>query len=633
MQYDARYVAEHLGDNNPRCLKPDSKGRYRINCPVHGGDGQNCLVWDAPSGDVLYKCPTRNCASADIEVAVNRLLPNLQLGHGQRKKPVSADRQFHPYNPKANDAMTTPAGPDTIKLKEHIPHLTAAEISGPWTYTDADGNNVLHVKFTGRNAKGKKQFAQSHWNKAGEFVKNKGLSDRLAPMYNLPEVAEFTLPVLITEGEKACHGAMQQFGNDYACTTHAGGRGKWHLTDWTPIAGREVVIWPDKETEADAQAQTQAQAEALAEHLHKLGCTVRIVDVSTVPAGYDLANPIPNAAELLEAAELWQPAPAEFILPEVSKKDLMAKTFPPLEWIVEGFIPQGVTLIAAPPKEGKTFFCEYLCDCMAGGRPWGEVPTKKQRILYIDAEQDEQLIQHRFKALGLMETEADLTFSPMPGFMFGGSPEKAIERLTGQVVGRYDMIVFDTFSRLFEMPRSGGDAYEMARQRIQPLHQWAKKHQLNVFVVHHTNKTGGKSAEEMDVMNLITGSNALLSVVDCGLVLQKHNDNEYKAHTKGRYFPGGVYSLKYNSPHWEFCGTFEEQTTSGTRKAILSYMRSAGGPCQAKEISEETGLKSGTVSQELKRMSEQKNPLLKKVSRGLYEMVERETQEDWHDVY
>lgn len=639
MNYDARYIAETYGTKSRRSTTPDAKGRFRINCPVHNGDGVNCLVWDNGNGEVLFKCETQGCASAAIAACFPELSSK---GRQKRKAPAQTKANSNP-NIINGESNNTPPD-EEFKPKPHIEELKPKEISGPWIYYDAAGHECIEIRRHDRGNGKKDIYPYETHNgvrakKAG--TPSYGIGRKLKPLYNLPHLLDSTLPVLVVEGEKTCHGAMHvvrrpEVNWQCICTTFMGGKGRWKETDWSVIAGRDVTIWPDREKAEAKQADTAKEMNALAKHLHSLGCRVRIVDVSTVTPGYDLANPIDHVEGYLASAAAFDPDKLEqedFFLPEITKKDLMAKEFPPIEWIVQDFIPQGVTLIAAPPKEGKTFLCEYLCDCMGGGRPWGEVPTKKQRILYIDAEQDEQLIQHRFKALNLENEESDLVFSAMPGLMFSDCPEKHIDRLTRQVVGRYDLVVFDTFGRLFEQPRTGGDAYEVARQRIQPLHEWAKKHSLNVFVVHHTNKAGGRSGEDVDAMDVITGSNALLSVVDCGLVIRKHRENEYKAYTKGRYFPGGVYSLKYNKPRWEFCGTFEEESTSETIRLILEYMRSAGCPCKAKEIADSTGLKQGTVSQNLKRMSEQKrNPLIRKVGYGEYEVV-LTAEDDSHNVF
>ncbi len=61
------------------------------------------------------------------------------------------------------------------------------------------------------------------------------------PLYNLPAVMEAD-SVVIVEGEK-CVDALTRYG--IAATTSAGGANAAKQTDWKPLAGKQVVLWPD----------------------------------------------------------------------------------------------------------------------------------------------------------------------------------------------------------------------------------------------------------------------------------------------------------------------------------------------------------------------------------------------------
>lgn len=364
----------------------------------------------------------------------------------------------------------------------------------------------------------------------------------------------------------------------------------------------------------DGDAKGRECSASAAEKLRAAGCTVTVADL---PDGMDvndvlLSGGMDALRAIIDGATDAGEDEPKFILPEITKAELMARDYPEPEWLVDDFIPCGVTLLVAPPKAGKTFLCEVLADHIGAGLPWCGLSVTKRRVLYIDAEQNEAGIQQRYKAVDLENAESDVTFSVMPDIMFGETRERSIDLLTPQVVGRYDVIIFDTLANLFERPRGGGtDAYESARRQIRPVHRWAKANNLSVILIHHTNKASGRPSEEIDAMDAISGSNALLSVVDYGLVIRKHTDNEYKAFAKGRYVRGGVFSLKYDEPHWEFCGTFQDDSCSDTRRAILTAMREIGRDCTAREISDASGVKSNTVTQNLRRMAKGRDPIVK----------------------
>ena len=129
----------------------------------------------------------------------------------------------------------------------------------------------------------------------------KGIS-RPLPLYNLPGLRDRPdAPVLVVEGEKTSDAAGEQFPSHVATTSMYGAKSP-HQSDWTPLEGREVVIWPDNDPEGQLYAKGVA-AEALASG----ASGVRIVQLPKgLPTQWDLADQIPDGLDLerlLAAAE------------------------------------------------------------------------------------------------------------------------------------------------------------------------------------------------------------------------------------------------------------------------------------------------------------------------------------------
>jgi putative DNA primase/helicase len=99
-------------------------------------------------------------------------------------------------------------------------------------------------------------------------------------------------PILIVEGEKAAvgldgHGGAAALLPSHVCITSLGGAQSPEYTDWLPVADRDVVIWPDAD-EAGADYATVVARLALDAGAR----SVRIVDVSDLPDGFDLGDDI-----------------------------------------------------------------------------------------------------------------------------------------------------------------------------------------------------------------------------------------------------------------------------------------------------------------------------------------------------
>ncbi|MCB1073299.1 MAG: AAA family ATPase [Chlamydiia bacterium] len=115
------------------------------------------------------------------------------------------------------------------------------------------------------------------------------------PLYNLHLLREKPLsPVLIVEGEKTAERALEKLPDrDFICMTWSGGASSVSKADWSPLFGREVVVWPDND-EAGFRAANQVCDEL------KKGCASKICMVerpelfAKLPEKWDLADPLPE---------------------------------------------------------------------------------------------------------------------------------------------------------------------------------------------------------------------------------------------------------------------------------------------------------------------------------------------------
>lgn len=108
------------------------------------------------------------------------------------------------------------------------------------------------------------------------------------PLYNCPMIsAAPTAPVLVVEGERSVDGAMRYVTDGFLVTTWPNGASNWHYADWSLLADRDVVIWPDND-----EPGTKC-ANELSAHLRSLGARTSIVDVHKFPEKWDLADELP----------------------------------------------------------------------------------------------------------------------------------------------------------------------------------------------------------------------------------------------------------------------------------------------------------------------------------------------------
>jgi hypothetical protein len=180
--------------------------------------------------------------------------------------------------------------------------------SGTWTYHDASGNDAFVVAryetAATAEAPAGKTFRQWTPTDTGRW-NPKGMNGA-RPLYRLPGLIKRPdAPALVVEGEKKAERAAIRF-LDNVVTTSAAGAKSAHKTDWTPLRGRHVTIWPDNDAPGAGYAENVARLALAAGAL-----SVRVVDIPAGwPVGWDLGDELPEGvteatlAEMLATARL-----------------------------------------------------------------------------------------------------------------------------------------------------------------------------------------------------------------------------------------------------------------------------------------------------------------------------------------
>lgn len=189
------------------------------------------------------------------------------------------------------------------------PKLRGARKAGSWTYLKADGDTALKVVRFERDD-GSKEFRPMR--PVGDKWAIGGPPGKL-PVYRLPAVLEAKRQgktIHVVEGE-GCADALWSIG--LPATTSANGCKSAGKTDWTSLAGADVVILPDN----DPPGETYAEAVATLVSSLQPRAAVRIVRLPDVPEKGDIvdhiarldsrddADIVRGIEELAKAAEPW----------------------------------------------------------------------------------------------------------------------------------------------------------------------------------------------------------------------------------------------------------------------------------------------------------------------------------------
>src|SRR5262249_8231309 len=169
---------------------------------------------------------------------------------------------------------------------------------------------------------------------------------------------------------------------------------------------------------------------------------------------------------------------------------LMRVELPPLEWAVEGVIPEGASLLAGWPKVGKSWWILNVALAVAsGGTALGKVPVKAGNVLYLALEDGRRRLQRRLdkilKAEGGRAPERLWLFTKWPRYSEGGVEE--IELWIDEHPGTR-LVIVDTLAKVRNARGREGAIYEEDYAAIEALQQLAITKKVAILIVTHTRK-------------------------------------------------------------------------------------------------------------------------------------------------
>ncbi|GAH05046.1 unnamed protein product, partial [marine sediment metagenome] len=252
-----------------------------------------------------------------------------------------------------------------------------------------------------------------------------------------------------------------------------------------------------------------------------------------------------------------------------SLQDVMKMGFEPVRWAIEGYVPEGFSVLAGRQKLGKTWLALNMSIAVAtGGFALGKIPCEIGNVLYLDLENGLRRIKRRIHAIFSREEKLpDLsnieiaTDSPPlnKGFI------EALDEWRCSVANPR-FVVIDVLQRIKPTGNRNRNAYENDYAIFQELQSWATENGIAVLGLHHTRKGGAD-----DPLEALSGSNGLSAVADTTLVLDR-NQNGMTLYVRGRDVEEKETALRHDVGIWAILGDAAEVHRTDERASILSYL-------------------------------------------------------------
>ena len=98
--------------------------------------------------------------------------------------------------------------------------------------------------------------------------------------------------------------------------------------------------------------------------------------------------------------EFEKPREKPYRFPRVNTDTIMATYFAPIKWVVPGYVPEGLSILAGRQKLGKTWLAlDWAIAVTCGGAAMGSILCDQGDVLYVDLENGQRRIQDRINIL------------------------------------------------------------------------------------------------------------------------------------------------------------------------------------------------------------------------------------------
>lgn len=249
-----------------------------------------------------------------------------------------------------------------------------------------------------------------------------------------------------------------------------------------------------------------------------------------------------------------------------SAASLNARYIPPPKFVVPDIIPCGLTILASPPKFGKSWMCLDMAISVATGTPFMGLETNKDGVIYLALEDGDYRLQERSKkvANGRELPENLLLSTQAPTLPDGLLPKLGALVDTCQVDP--SLLIIDTLQKIRGTAAKTEGAYGYDYREIGQLHQFALDRNLALVIVHHLNKRG----DDNDFVSRLNGTTGVAGAADSIITLTRasRGSEETKMSITGRDIKDRTLLIKMDWSKYRWILLGDEKDVERERESI-----------------------------------------------------------------
>ena len=216
-------------------------------------------------------------------------------------------------------------------------------------------------------------------------------------------------------------------------------------------------------------------------------------------------------------------------------------------FIVDGLIPQGVSMLCGSGKIGKSWLMLWLGLRVAEGLPLWDLQTHQCDVLYLCLEDTRVRIQERLYKL-TDEAPPGLRFANVCGKLGCGLEEQIEAALNDFPNTR--LVIIDTLQKVRNAQSAAGKngMYASDYDDISAVKSIADRRRIAVVLVHHLRKMKDAS----DPFNEVSGSTGITGAADTNIILKRKRDEDTATLlVSGRDVEYQQFTLRFENNVWQ----------------------------------------------------------------------------------
>ena len=258
------------------------------------------------------------------------------------------------------------------------------------------------------------------------------------------------------------------------------------------------------------------------------------------------------------------------------------------DFLIENLLARNLTLLAGPPKIGKSFLCLSFAK---------HIIKQGKKVYYCSFEDDYFRLHSRLSELDLLCDELNIHCGRET--VLGSTSDEEFNLLQSIAFdNQVALVILDTMERILPSTKQKRDYHYY----VKVLDIWAKlalQSNTCILMVHHTRKSDG--TPEYHPQNTILGSVGIPATFDTNLVMARDKDGGIALHIEGKDVKENAFQLRKSGVEFSWELTSPADNLGEAQKKVLEFIEQNPG-CNQSDIVSKLGKSKSQVSQIISKL-------------------------------